>query len=298
MNLEKEVRNGYTVSAEKKKVWAIELEITRHILDVCKRHGLSIWADWGTLLGAIREKGFIPWDDDIDLMMMRQDYEQLLQLADSEFNHPFFLQSVHSDKQYYRGNAQVRYDGTAAILPDDLHQPFHQGIFVDIFVYDNIPDKKGHKWKRSLNKAKCAQKCLQTAYYRRFNLKDFVTSAKFVLARIACFLLGPKHIYRFFEKQFTKWNRTDCRCVSCPTYDYKQIERETKEKSWYENTLMFPFEDIDIPIPEGYHNVLTTLYGQDYMKPCNAPSGHGDIIFNTERSYQDVLKELKKEENR
>lgn len=272
----------------------IQLEITCHILDVCNRHGLKVWADWGTLLGTIREHGFIPWDDDIDLMMMRDDYEKLLLLADTEFKHPFFLQSVHNDRQYYRGHAQVRYDGTAAILPYDIDQPFHQGIFVDIFVYDNIPDEKGIRWKHSLRKARWAMKCLQTAYYSKFCLKTPIKTIKFIISRTATCLLGPKNIYRLFERQFTKWNDTDCECIACPTYDYKQIDRETKRKIWYDNTLMLPFENIEMPVPAGYHDVLTTLYGENYMQPRKESSGHGELLISTDRPYQEVLKELRK----
>ena len=144
----------------------IQLKIAAHVLDVCRRHDLQVWADWGTLLGVVREKGMIPWDDDIDLMMLRDDYERLLLLADTEFPAPFFLQSFHTEKNYYRGHAQIRYDGTAAILPADIKQPFHQGIFVDLFVYDNIPDNlNSTDWKRSLRMARMAQKCLLTAQY-------------------------------------------------------------------------------------------------------------------------------------
>lgn len=278
-----------------KELWAVELEITKHILDVCRRHGLKIWADWGSLLGTVREKGFIPWDEDVDLMMMREDYEKLLKLADTEFKHPFFLQTVHTDRQYFRGHAQVRYDGTAAILPYDIDQPFHQGIFVDIFVYDNVPDRKGRKWKRSLFKARWAQKCLQTAYYRRFCLKKPFTSVKNLFAKVACFLLGPINVYRIYEKQITRWNKTDCKCVACPSFDLKQIERETREKSWYDKTVFMPFEDIEMPVPEGYHNVLVSLYGNDYMTPRKDSSEHGEVIISTDRPYQEVLEDLKKE---
>ena len=293
MNDLEETRNGYLITAQMKRVWSIQLDITRHILDVCKRHGLRVWADWGTLLGAVREKGFIPWDDDIDLMMMRDDYEKLILLADSEFRHPYFLQSFHTEKQYYRGHAQVRYDGTAAILKDDINQPFHQGIFVDIFVYDNIPDEKGRKWKRTLFRAKWAQKCLLTSYYKQFSLKHPVTSVKFIIARFACILFGPRNIYRFYETQFTKWNDTDSKCIACPTYDRKQIERETKLKEWYRESVSLPFEDMEMPVPGNYNEVLTTIYGKDYMKPCKAPSGHGETLFATDRSYIDILQELK-----
>lgn len=298
MNTEEEIRNGYVISSQMKKVWSIQLEITRHILDVCQRHGLKVWADWGTLLGTVREHGFIPWDDDIDLMMMREDYEKLIQLADSEFSHPFFLQSVHTEKRYYRGHIQVRYDGTSAILPEDIHQSYHQGIFVDIFVYDNIPDEKDREWKRSVRKAKWALKCLQTAYYKQFSLKSPLVSAKHIIAKAFCLLFGSGNIYRLFEGQFTKWNAIECRCVACPTFNIKWLKREIKEKDWYTETITMPFEDIAMPVPAKYNEVLTSIYGKDYMTPCKAPSGHGEMIVSPDKPYQDVLTELKNKKNR
>ena len=265
----------------------IQLKIATHVLDVCQRHGLKVWADWGTLLGAVREKGMIPWDDDIDLMMMREDYEKLIRLADTEFQHPFFLQSFHTEKNYYRGHAQVRYDGTAAILPDDIGMPFHQGILVDVFVYDHIPDSLDcAAWKQSLRRARMAQKCLLTAQYGK--------GAKRLIAKAVCGVIGHKRLYRLYERQFTKWNGRETKRISCPTYDWRQVEREAKERTWYEETVMLPFEDMEIPAPAGYDKVLTTLYGADYMTPRQAASGHGRVILDAERDYKEVLRTMKK----
>lgn len=272
----------------------IQIKIATHIFDVCKRHGLKVWAEWGTLLGAVREHGFIPWDDDIDLMMMRDDYEKLLLLADSEFKHPFFLQCAHTDKQYYRGHAQVRYDGTAAVMPVDIDQPFHQGLFVDIFVNDNIPDEMGSAWNRSVRKAKWARKCLETAYYKKFSIRAPLSSVKFIIARTACLLFGAKNIYNFFERQFTKWNAVECRRVACPTFNFRKMDHRIKEKSWYNETVMLPFENIEMPAPAMYHDVLAREYGADYMTPRKEATAHGEIIIDTARPYQEVLAELKK----
>lgn len=296
MNLAEEKRKGYVIGTETKKIWAVELEIARYILDVCKRHNLKIWADWGTLLGAVREKGFIPWDNDIDFMMMRSDYEKLRQIAPAEFTSPFFFQSAYTDKNYFHGHGQVRYDGTAAIFPYDIDQSFHQGIFVDIFVYDNLPDNKNRQWKRSLRRALWAQKCLQTAFYKKFRFKDPLTSVKFILARIACFCLGPMTIYRFYERQITAFNLQESLCVACPSFDLRQIDRETRKRIWYEQTVMLPFEDMEMPVPAGYENVLRALYGDNYMTPVNTPPEHGnEIFFDTSRSYTEVLAELRKD---
>lgn len=271
----------------------IQITIATHIFDVCKRHGLKVWAEWGTLLGAVREHGFIPWDDDIDLMMMRDDYEKLILLAESEFKHPFFLQCAHTDKQYYRGHAQVRYDGTACVIPVDIDQPFHQGLFVDIFVYDNIPDEMGREWNRSIRKANWAKKCLQTAYYNKFSLKAPVSSIKFIIARTACILFGPKNIYNFFERQFTKWNSKECHRVACPTFNFRKMDHRIKEKIWYNETVMLPFENIEMPAPAMYHDVLAREYGADFMTPRKEATAHGEMLIYTDRPYQEVLAELK-----
>ena len=77
MNLNEEVRNGYLITAETKKVWAVQIDLLKHLVDACQRHNLKIWADGGTLLGTVREHGYIPWDDDIDMFMLREDYERL-----------------------------------------------------------------------------------------------------------------------------------------------------------------------------------------------------------------------------
>ena len=78
---EEEIRSGYTVSSEMKKIWAVELDLLNEFSKVCQKHQLKWFVHAGTLLGAIRHKGFIPWDDDIDVVMPRADYEKLCELA-------------------------------------------------------------------------------------------------------------------------------------------------------------------------------------------------------------------------
>lgn len=84
MNMNEEVRDGYTVSAQMKKVWSIQMDLLSKILKVCHDNGLKIWVDGGTLLGTIRHHGYIPWDDDIDLLMLREDYDHLLQIVENQ----------------------------------------------------------------------------------------------------------------------------------------------------------------------------------------------------------------------
>lgn len=138
--LNEETRGGYTVSSEMKKVWAVELDLLQYLLEVCERHNLRIYAEGGTLLGAVRHKGYIPWDDDIDMIMLREDYDKLMSLAD-EFKHPYFLQNVYTDAHYTHRHAQIRNCNTAcwAKHAKKRREKYNQGIFIDIFPADNMP---------------------------------------------------------------------------------------------------------------------------------------------------------------
>ena len=95
--LDEEERCGYIVSKQMKEVWAVELDLLAELLRVCKKHGIKVFASGGTMLGAIRHKGFIPWDDDIDMMMFRSDYDKLCAIAAEEFVEPYFFQTEYTD---------------------------------------------------------------------------------------------------------------------------------------------------------------------------------------------------------
>ena len=103
-----EVRCGYTVTEKTKKVWAVQLAMLDEVERICRKYGLSYFADSGTLIGCIRDKGYIPWDDDIDLVMLREDYDKFLTVAQKELADPLLLQTYRTEKNYLRGHAQIR----------------------------------------------------------------------------------------------------------------------------------------------------------------------------------------------
>ena len=99
MNMQEESRNGYIVSEKMKKVWALQLQLVKKVLEICEKYNLRVWAEGGTLLGTIREKGYIPWDDDIDLAMLRPDYDKFQEVAPKELPKSYFIQNGYTD--YY-----------------------------------------------------------------------------------------------------------------------------------------------------------------------------------------------------
>lgn len=93
-----EIRCGYTVDEKTKRVWAVQLEMLDEVERICKANGLKYFADSGTLIGTIRHEGYIPWDDDIDLVMLREDYDQFVQIAPDWLKEDLVLQTVYTEK--------------------------------------------------------------------------------------------------------------------------------------------------------------------------------------------------------
>ena len=283
-NLEQEERKGYVVPAEMKKVWQVQLTLVKKLLEVCDKHHLGIWADGGTLLGTVREHGYIPWDDDIDMAMLRPDYDRLVSLAAKEFEPPFFFQCGYTEKVYPRGWARLRMDGTTAITASKVFYHTHQGVFVDIFPYDAVPNDNVD---------------LDRLVARRNELMDTMTHAAAFDALHPFRSIGLMkyrsrfgELYKDFEDLFRINQMENCDQVSCltflvdPTYLFRN-------KHWYEGTLYLPFEDVEMPIPSGYDEILTKQYG-DYMTPVKAPSYHGGFWkLDAETGYEKYLPELK-----
>lgn len=292
MNLDEEIRNNYTISKEMKQIWNVQLRMVEKVLSVCKKYNLKIWAEGGTLIGTIREHGYIPWDDDIDLVMLRDDYNKLLKIAPEEFEDPFFFQCAYTDKQYPRGHSQVRYNGTTAILPAEISCKFNQSIFIDIFVYDYLPKDKnvfvGHILKAERLRFLMCQKV-----YGRLSLRHPKSTIKYLIAQIY-FAINPfLKVYAKFEKLYSQYDcEKDYNKLSCPTFTLAQVFNITRKREWYRDTIYMPFEDIQMPVPSGYDEILRNQYG-DYMTPVEAPSMHGTTIFDPNRSYTEVLKDIK-----
>ena len=289
MNTNEEIRNGYIVTSQIKKLWAVQLELVKKVLEVCKKHNLNIWADSGTLIGTIREHGFIPWDDDIDLGMLRPDYDKLLKIADEEFKSPYIFQSAYHEIDYPRGHAQVRKENTTAILASDIDSPFHLGIFIDIFVYDAIPNDCGEFNKlrqqanSQLNQLRLDCKCDKGR--NNINREKDIKSSRH---QTFC------QAFSDYENLFRAYPIQRSSRLGTIAFIFDDNCHYDIRPEHYSDTLLLPFEDIMMPVPVGYDAILRTVFG-DYMKPVQAPATHGGfVIIDTEHNYTEYITPLRK----
>jgi phosphorylcholine metabolism protein LicD len=290
--LKEEIRSGYTVSSKIKEVWLCEIDLVLELLRVCEKYNLKCWLDAGSLLGAIRHKGFIPWDDDIDMCMFREDYDILVQVAAKEFKNPYLFQTAYTDKNYIRGHAQMRNVHTTAILKGDIYQQFNQGIFIDIFVLDGVSNNPQYLsgQKRELFFLK---KLMSTTFYGKISVKRPFHLFPIIISK---WLFGYNNRYM---KLFERYENI-LRSVNIENVEYIaplgfkfDTNKRIRNKHIYDETVMLDFEFIHLPAPAGYHEFLTNRYG-NYMQQKQLPTTHGAVIFDTEKPHKEVLKELRK----
>lgn len=264
-----------------KAVWKIELEILSEIDKICKKYNLTYFVSSGTLLGSIRHKGFIPWDDDIDLVMFRNDYNKFLKVVFKELDENFFCQSGYNDKGFYGGLLHIRKNNTTAIQMKHFpNLKYHQGIFVDIFPLDGVFENP------FLNKLQYFSKKFLNAIMHEKNtlVKEPITLKRVIFKPFS--LLPQKLLFRTFEKICSIKKAEKARFVDTVSYFGSTVKRES---NIYREKIYLPFENITVPVPIDYDKLLKIEYGIDYMIPKHVATDHGNMFFDTENDYNDYL---------
>lgn len=281
---EGEEREGFYVEPMMKKAWAAQLEVLQVIDEICTRHNIVYYAAWGTLLGAVRHKGFIPWDDDIDIAMKRADYRRFVEIAERELPKEWDLLTLDKCRDWNRCLARVVNTRHVPLEKEEMEK-FHGCPFlvgVDIFPIDNVPPVEE-----------------VDTYLLLFGI-PFNLARAWDCGDMAENMKNLKGIEEYFDIKFTTnkpypqqlWSLAD-RIASLYaddgeakeltyTYVMEQHPKFRIPMSCYESVIRVPFENTTIPIPVGYEQVLTKSYG-DYKKPRQATATHDYPFYKAQR---------------
>lgn len=257
-----------------------ELEILSVFVDVCKKLNIKYFAVYGTALGCVRHQGFIPWDDDIDVAMMRADFTRFIDEAPALLPKHLFLQTNHSDPNYNLSHAKLRDNNTTFLEPGWEEVKGHHGIFVDIFPWDYFPEKRGLGALFYL-KRKFYQNAIsinpKTSYIKRGGIKNVIKALLAVCAKI--FRWDRHKVAQKFDmvlQRLAKSSKVGCHELKSVCYDI----------TLFDDVVSLPFENMMLDVPKGVDGYLTACYG-DYMKlpPENQREPKHLEVVDVKRSY-------------
>lgn len=303
-----ETREDFTVDSTMKTFWAAQLEVLREISEVCERHGIQWYGAYGTLLGAMRHKGYVPWDDDMDIWMMREDYNRFLKVAPIELPQGFAVQSPLTDVGYSQFHTCI-FNGLTISTSKERLERFHGCPFaagIDVFPLDTLPDDPEER------DAQEEMFCLIEACIELLKKPD-------EYAKEAKKRLGDDTFWEDEIGEEWKWNDEDeaeiqegfdaidevcCTKVHrelhdagqndkliselyklqnelCSAYhaeDGKQIAmymdyvnfKKIYEREDFDEVLMQPFEEFLIPVPSAYDKILHIIYGDWHKRVRNS----------------------------
>ena len=283
-----EIICNFKVTKERKKLFAVLLGILLKIDFVCKKHGIKYFIYGGTLIGALRHGGFIPWDDDLDIAMLRDDYDKFMKLTD-EFEYPYLLQTPYTDKGFFWANPTVRNSNTTAVTPYFAYQPMNHGAFVDIFVLDNtVGGEEGRKTFEKINRL-----TIDNSTYMRMSNPHLDKINQNRVNEYKNRMRDPFEIYEEICSLSKMYNNYNTEYVTTPTATFYGYDKKLYHKEDFISSLPVQFEGYEFPMPIGYERVLATTY-KDYrqLPPLEKRGLHHNILFDMDVPYKEYIEKI------
>lgn len=277
----------FYVDEGRKKLWAILIDLLVKFDDVCRRHNLKYWISFGGLLGIVRHKGFIPWDDDLDVCMPREDYEILMSLKE-EFLNPYYLQIPLVDDGYFYSFAKLRNSNTTAISNVLVYQNFNQGCFLDIFPLDNclkedmVENASAIKELLILNSTSMKRSNPNLSNSDKQRLIDYPYQ-------------DPKLVFEKMEKMARMHNNEESEFCSPAVMTIYPPEKMCWRKSDISPVREASFYGHNVYIPQNPHNVLSQTYNNYMEFPPIEKRGtwHSGAYFGADVPYQQLLRKFR-----
>ena len=260
------------------KLKKVEMEIADEIKRICEKHKLHYFLVGGTLLGAIRHKGFIPWDDDMDIAMFRKDYDLFIKYAKKELDKKYYLDAFETNKDYYLPFAKVRKNNTIFDERENHHLNNHKGIYVDVIPIDNASSENNLRQKFQ---AITTRSIISTMFYKNRirPLKELRYKPLVILLSI----FPKKGLMKFQDKVMRMYKDDNSEYVIILAGSYNYL-KETNKRDIYLPPVKVKFEDRVYDTIKDYDTYLSKIYG-DYMKlpPKDKRVNHIpiNIVFDT-----------------
>lgn len=251
-----EVREGFYVSTMIKRYWAAQLVVLSEIAAICDRHGLKWFADCGSLIGVIRHEGFIPWDDDLDICMLREDWDKFFEAAKEELPDGYKILTIKEEPEYEQIIGRI--SGSAVIDVGSEHLERFYGcpytVGVDIFPLDGVYEDEGKEEERK----KRAERLVE-----RYNKETRPNERRRLIQEI--------------ERVYSECPTTDAAYVALMPF-FVSRNNHKYPKALFEHVAKLPFENIFINVPARYEEVLAIEY-KNYMKVVKAWNYHDYPVY-------------------
>ncbi len=290
-----EVREGFFIPAMMKRAWAAELEILVEIDKICEKHKLRYFIDYGNLLGAIRHKGFIPWDDDIDIMMLRKDYEIFAKVANDELPKELVFRSPEDNSGNYELFSSVQH--REMLISTDAIGKYHNYLYgagVDIFPYDYLAtDPNKEKQREEILKSLCILASFPSIEGE--NQAVLQEEAKKVQHHYGIDLFHSsdyrKTVLHLLNDCFKEFNQEGGSKIAylLDLILYKEQGNGIFEEQWYSEQSYLDFEFLALPVPKEYKKVISEKY--DHYEQIKKAGGAHDypLYRKMESAYRDGI---------
>lgn len=272
-------------AGELREMQIVQLEMLVEIDKICTKHNIKYCLGYGTLLGAVRHKGFIPWDDDIDILILRPEYEKLIKICKTELDEKFFFQETRTDLHYRWGYSKLRRNGTEYIRSGQEHMHYHTGISIDIFVMDNVSD---NQFFMRLNDIVC------------FALRKILwseagkISEKSALLREWYHLLSyfpVKVVFSIYNRIIKRNNKKETKLVRNMLFQMFHKNQFGYKREWMTNLIKMEFEGHMFSVPKGYDDYLIYNYN-NYMKLPSLDQRIGHEAISTFKLPESELRKV------
>lgn len=273
-----------------------ELKILKEFINVCKKLNLKYFLDSGTLLGCIRHKGFIPWDDDIDVSMPREDYNIFIKEGQKLLNGNYFIQNYNTEPEFTMNFSKIRNTNTTFIESSVKNLKINHGVYIDIFPLDGYNPRE--KIRNILNEKKIVLYNIQIAKKYNNYIRPTKTKQK-VLEKISDIIYGRSQIKQLLVKKdkiAQKHKYIESKYVCCYSYNNIKPKMSYIPKDYLGNGTVKMFERIPTIVPVKYDMCLKRMYG-DYRKlppkEERIPHHYNEII-DLNKSYKEYVKREEK----